>query len=266
MPSRRNTFALVREVDPGQHDLLLADVLPHVELGPVRQREHPDVLARLDEAVVDVPELGPLGLRVPLAEVVAEREDALLRAGALLVAAGAAEGCLEAVLLDRVEQRHRLEPVARRARAALLDHAAVVDRVLHARDDQPRAEVLDHAVAVLEDLREVVARIDVHDRERQRRGVEGLAREVQEHGGVLAPRKQQHAALELCGHLANHVDGLGLEGPEVCDLVAHVVGGELMRGLPHAHTCSPHSVFAWPAQRPSRPLPGIVQGAHPMEA
>ena len=30
--------------------------------------------------------------------------------------------------------------------------------------------------------------------------------------------------------------------------------------------CRPHSVFSVPAQRPSRPFPGSVQGAHPIDA
>ena len=38
--------AAVREVDGGELDRSVLDVLPDVELGPVRQREHPDVLAR----------------------------------------------------------------------------------------------------------------------------------------------------------------------------------------------------------------------------
>jgi hypothetical protein len=46
--------------------LLEVDVLPHVELGPVGQREHADALARVDLAVVEVPQLGALVLRVPL--------------------------------------------------------------------------------------------------------------------------------------------------------------------------------------------------------
>ena len=48
----------------------------------------------------------------------------------------------------------------------------------------------------------------------------------------------------------------------------HLLGaGKLLRrAIEHAHTCSPHSVFSWPAQRPSRPFPGNVQGAQPMEA
>src|SRR6478609_9775541 len=112
-------LALVREVDRRQLEVLAGDVLPHVELRPVRDREDPDVLALPRPRVVEVPELGPLQTRVPLAEVVPEAEDALLRASTLLVSARAAQGRVEAVLLDRVEQRRRLELVARGARAGL---------------------------------------------------------------------------------------------------------------------------------------------------
>src|SRR5205814_9929586 len=135
---------------------LARDVLPDVELGPVRDREDADVLALADARVVEVPQLGPLNTRVPLAEVVAEREDPLLRAAALLVAAGAADRRVEAVLLDRVEQRRRLQPVSRCARACLLDHAPLVDRLLNRRDHEPLAELRDAPVAVLDRLLEVV--------------------------------------------------------------------------------------------------------------
>src|SRR5262249_18805350 len=91
--------ALVGEVDRRQLEPLARDVLPDVELRPVRDREDADVLAAADARVVEIPELGPLGARIPLPEVVAEREDPLLRAGALLVAAGAADRGVEAVLL-----------------------------------------------------------------------------------------------------------------------------------------------------------------------
>ncbi len=75
------------------------------------------MLALADAAIVEAPQLRALALGLPLAELVAEGEDALLRARALLVAAGAAEGRVEAVLGDRIEQRDRLQPVARGARA-----------------------------------------------------------------------------------------------------------------------------------------------------
>src|SRR3954469_4552202 len=138
--------ALVGEVDRRDLEVLPDDVLPDVELGPVREREHADVLALADPPVVDAPQLGALAARVPLAEVVAEAEDPLLRPRALLVAARAAERGVEAVLLDRVEQRRRLQAVARRARAGLLDDAPAVDRLLHRGDDQPLAELGDAAV------------------------------------------------------------------------------------------------------------------------
>src|SRR6266545_2833184 len=109
-------LALVREVDPRELETLARDVLPDVELRPVGDREHTHVLALAHARVVDVPELGPLRPGVPLAEVVAEREDALLRAGPLLVSARAADRGVELVLLDRVEQRRRLQPVPRCAR------------------------------------------------------------------------------------------------------------------------------------------------------
>ncbi len=81
------------------------DVAPHVELGPVADREGPHVLARPHPAVVEVPQLGPLVARIPLPEVVAERQHALLRPGLVLVAAGAAEAGVEPVLGDGVEER-----------------------------------------------------------------------------------------------------------------------------------------------------------------
>ena len=117
--------------------------------------------------------------------------------------------------LDRVQQRDGLQPVARRARPGLLDHAAAVDRVLHGRDDQPLAQLGDAAVAELDRLREVVAGVDVHDRERHRAGAERLLGQAQQDDRVLAAGEQQHRALQLGRHLAHDVDRLGLEHLQV---------------------------------------------------
>src|SRR3954462_402489 len=159
--------ALVGEVDRRDLEALLRDVLPHVELGPVAQREDAHVLAAADAPVVDAPQLRALAAGVPRAEVVAEREDPLLGPGALLVAARAPERGVEAVLLDRVEQRRGLQAVARRARPGLLDDAALVDRLLYRRDDQALVQIAHAAVAELDHLGEVVPRVDMHDRERE---------------------------------------------------------------------------------------------------
>src|SRR5262249_2230501 len=54
--------ALAREVERVDRDLLDVDVLPHVELGPVGEREHADRFTGIDPGVVEVPELGTLVL------------------------------------------------------------------------------------------------------------------------------------------------------------------------------------------------------------
>src|SRR5690606_4525131 len=87
-------------------------------------------LALAVAADVEVPQLGPLVLRVPLAELVPEAEHPLLGPGLLLVAAGTAEDGVEAVLLDGLEQRHGLQAVAAGAGAGLLDDLAGVDGLL----------------------------------------------------------------------------------------------------------------------------------------
>src|SRR5436309_67393 len=75
---------VVREIDARHGEPLARDVLPDVELGPVGEREDAQVLARAEARVVEAPELGPLVARVPLTELVAMREDALLGARLLL--------------------------------------------------------------------------------------------------------------------------------------------------------------------------------------
>ena len=176
------------------------------------------MLAAPDAPVVEVPQLGPLRARVPLAEVVAEREDPLLGAGALLVAARAAERGVEAAVLDRVEQRDGLQPVARRAglgRIPLLARAAGGDRVLDPGGDQALAQLADAALDVLEHLGEVVARVDVQHGEREAAGAEGLLGETEKDDRVLAAREHEHGPLELGRDLAEHVDGFGLERVEM---------------------------------------------------
>ena len=213
-------LAAVGVVDRRQLDLLGADVGPDVELGPVGQREHADVLALVVAAVVEVPQLGPLRLRIPLAELVAEAEHPLLGPRLLLVAAGAAERGVELVLPDGAQQRDGLQRVARRDG---LHDAAGVDVVLHLGDDQPHPGFVDQFVAGRDDLVEVVAGVDVHHRERQPAGPERLERQMQHDDGVLAAGEQQHRPLELGGHLADDVDRLGLQRPQMAEFV--VAGG-----------------------------------------
>ena len=103
-------------------------------------------------AVVEVPDLGPLVLGVPLAELVAEREHALLGARLLLVA-------------PRRRRTARRSRSSRRPRAAPASGSGCASRwaprctrprsiaSCDRGDDQLQAELLDPAVAVGEDRR-----------------------------------------------------------------------------------------------------------------
>ena len=205
-----------------------ADVLPDVELGPVRDREDPDVLAGMVAAVVQAPQLGPLVLRVPLAELVAEGEDPLLGPGLLLVAAGPAEDGVELVLGDGVEQGPGLQAVPRGVDPGILDHPAGVDRLLHRGHHQPGAQLGDPPVAELEHLGEVVAGVHVHHREGDAGRPERLLGQPQHDDRVLAAGEQQDRPLELGRHLPDDVDRLGLEAVQMGEL--YVLCGH--RGAP----------------------------------
>jgi hypothetical protein len=119
------------------------------------------------------------------------------------------------VLGDRVEQRDGLQAVARRARAGLLDHAAVSDRLLHGGDHQPLLQLPHEPVPEVDHLREVVPRVHVHQRERELAGAERLLGQARQHDRVLAAGEQQDRPLELGGDLAHDVDRLGFERAQV---------------------------------------------------
>ena len=68
-------------------------------------------------------------------------------------------------------------------------------------------------------LVEVVAGVDVHDRERQPTGPKRLQRQMQHHDRVLAAGEQQDRTLELGGDLASDVDRLGLQRAQMAELV-----------------------------------------------
>ena len=95
-----------------------------------------------DARVEQRPQLGPLVLRLPLAELVADaRRCAPWRAPSPRRGARRRSG-VEAELLDRFEQRHRLVGVARLAGRRSRTRAAR-DRVLDVAHDQPLAQLGD---------------------------------------------------------------------------------------------------------------------------
>ncbi len=196
--------------------------------------------------VVQVPQLGALVAGIPLPELVAQAHHPLLGPGLLLIASAAAEDRVEAVLGDRVQQGLGLQRVA--GAVGSFQQPSVIQVVLHPRHEQPDAEPLDFCVTVGQHLGEIVAGVDVQQRERHPAGPEGLRGQVQQHGGVLAAAEQQHRPFQLGDRLPNDVQRLRLQQVEV---------------VKAAHECSPHSVLASPAQRPARgSSPGSTRRVH----
>src|SRR5438105_5259562 len=208
-------LALLGEVERDDRNVFDVDVLPDVDLGPVRQREDADALAGPQLAVQQAPELRTLTLRIPLAVRVAHGEDALLRARALFIAAGAADGRIEIAGLQRVEQRFRLQESAAALRADLERLRPFANRLFVGVDDEAGADALGHLVPERDHFLELVRGVDVQERKRDRSGVERFLREAQHARRVLADGIEHHRALELGHDLAEDLDAFGLEGAQM---------------------------------------------------
>ena len=200
-------------------DLLEIDVLPHVKFGPVREWKGADGLLRADPSVVETPDLGALGLGLPLTEFVSEGEEALLRARLLLVSPRAANGRVEIVGPEPGQQRLGLEEAAALLGAEVEGVRALRDRRLVPPDDELHAALPRDQIPERIHLLELVSRVYVHEGERDLPGVKRLLRQPQEHGGVLADRVEEDRALELRHDLAQHVDALGLQMTDVTQRV-----------------------------------------------
>ena len=110
------------------------------------------------------------------------------------------------------------------------------------------------SVAVLEHLFEVATGVDVEHREGQGCRPERLMGQVQHDDGVLAPREEEHGALELGRHLAEDVDGLGLERAQVRQAV-------MAGARPHAVASTLVSNQVLSPQRALLRVPGRVPGS-----
>ena len=187
----------------------------------------------MQAGVVERPEFGALVFGVPLAEFVAEGEDALFGAGFFFVAPRATHQCAEAVLFDGFEQCDGLGGVAG-VGFAPQHHRAFGDGVFHAADDEPRAGFPGGLVAEGYDFGVVVAGVDVHQREGQRDAPpghgEGFAGEGEQDDGVFAAGKQDGGVAAFGQYFADDVDGFGFEPVEVVILQGGAHGGLSVSG------------------------------------
>ena len=179
------------------------------------------MLTRLQFVVEQGPQLGALGLGLPLAKAVAVRKDALFGAGFFFVAAGTANQRVKSKLFNRFEQRDRLVHVAALARVGQA-HGAFFHGVFDAAHDQLGTQFLGARVAEVGHFLEVVAGVD-HEQRVGDAAVtggacffsEGFFGALEHDQRVLAARKQQGGALESGGDFAQDEDGFFFQRVEV---------------------------------------------------
>ncbi len=140
----------------------------------------------MDTRIKYVPEFGALVTRVPLAALIAEGEDALFGAGTFFVAAGATDGGVELTVAETIEEGGGFEGAATALGAPVEGVGAFVEGGAVGVDDEIEAKFGGVAVAELDHFLELVAGIDVEEREGDGAGKEGLLGEAKEDGGVFA--------------------------------------------------------------------------------
>ena len=168
------------------------------------------MFAGIHAGVVEIPDFRALVLGIPLPEPVTEAEEAFLGAGFFLVAPSAADTAVKTKFLNRPQQHRRLQAIpadlpGRHVRQSFLDG------VLDGADDQLRAELLRAPVAEFDQLRKLVARLNVEERHRQVARAERFFREAQEADGILAAGKEQRRALKFPGDFTHDVNRLGFQ-------------------------------------------------------
>src|SRR5438128_5421175 len=230
------------EVDDG--NMLALDVAPDVELGPGEERVHAHVFARGEVRPVLIPELRRLTDDIPLGSFTALAEDALLGPRAFLVPANADDDGLELVLLDHLLQRLRLERrTADQPASPVVHPLGERGRVLS--DDQLEAQLAGEAIAILDHLGNLVARVDVDQRVRDV-PEQRLARQPEQDRRVLPHRPQHGQPGDLGPGLAQDVQALVFERLEVVQRIAPL--RDHPRG-PQAYTASRSpSTYAGPYQ------------------
>ena len=118
------------------------------------------------------------------------------------------EGLLQALGLPHVGVQRA---VVERIDATFLRFRILVNQQLHARFRR-------HPVAQRVHVAKLPGRIDVQQRKWRRRGMEGLARQMQHHRRILADRVQHHRLFGLGDHFPEDVDALGFKALQMRQL------------------------------------------------
>ena len=216
IPSRSNTLARVREVDRRDLQLLPVDVVPDVQLGPVGQREHPDVLAAAGSGCCrcstarGAGSWGPTGrtrrgTRTPApwpgpSPRPGGRRRTPRRTGCSAIASSSVVVCSRLRLAQR--------PVSSTTRPASIESCtdATTSRTPSSATRRSRKSITS---AKLCPVSTCMTGNGIFA------GAERPLGQREHDDRVLAAGEQQHRPLELGRHLAHDVDGLGLEHVEL---------------------------------------------------
>jgi hypothetical protein len=144
----------------------------------------------------------------------AERKDALFGAALFLVPARTAEGRVESVMVERLFQPLRLPHIGVK-RAVIEGIDAARFRFGVAPNEQVHARRAGRLFPERIHVAKLPRRIDMEQRERRRRGMERLARQVQHHRRILADRIEHDRTLRLGHDLAHDMDRFGFEAVEM---------------------------------------------------
>ncbi|MEN9682098.1 MAG: hypothetical protein RLZZ627_1991, partial [Pseudomonadota bacterium] len=203
------------EIERDDWNVLKIDVLPDIELGPVRQRENANTFAFVDLAVVDIPKFRTLVFGIPAVIFVSEGVDPLLGARLFLITPRTAEGGIELILVQGLFESLGLHDVGMFLAAMGKGADALFDAFRIDVDDEVEAKFLSHLVAKGDHFAEFPGGIDVEEREGRLAGVEGLHGEVQHDRGVLADGVEHDGAVKLSGDFSDYMDALSLKLLEV---------------------------------------------------
>jgi hypothetical protein len=111
---------------------------------------------------------------------------------------------------------------------ARVNDSSLIDAFLDARHEELSASSFDELVTELDDLWEVVASINVEDREGKATRFECFDRKMQEDCGILASTKEEYWSLALSNNFAKDEDGMGLKQVKMINrLIYHFLGGHL---------------------------------------
>src|SRR5690606_31921567 len=170
---------------------------PHIHFGKVADGESPEMFSFKVFAVEEVPQFGALVFWIPFAEIVAVGEKAFFGTCFFFIAASPADGAIDFMFFDSVEEGGDLKGIAGGIFSSFFCNASVVDRFLYRSYEELYAEVFYELIAESDSFREIVTGVHMQQRKRNFTGIEGFFCQVSNQDGVFSTGKQDNRVLEL---------------------------------------------------------------------